>query len=123
MARAATTADVFNAVAERRRRDLLDALHDGDATVGELVDRLDLPQPVVSKHLKVLRDVDLVRPRTIGRTRVYTLNDAALAPLHDWLARYERAVNERLDRLDDYLAELQHDRPARDQHARDGGPT
>jgi DNA-binding transcriptional ArsR family regulator len=109
MARAATTTDVFNAVAEERRRDLLDALSDGETAVGELVDRLELPQPQVSKHLKVLRDVDLVRCRTVGRHRLYRLNAHALKPLHEWVRRYEELWNERYDRLDDYLVELQQE--------------
>ena len=107
MARAATTADVFNAVAEHRRRDLLDVLAEGEAAVGDLVDRLELSQPQVSKHLKVLREVDLVRCRTVGRSRVYCLNEPALQPLQDWLSRFELRTNEQLDRLDDYLVELQ----------------
>jgi DNA-binding transcriptional ArsR family regulator len=109
MARAATTTDVFNAIAEERRRDVLDALTDGETAVGDLVVRLDLPQPQVSKHLKVLRDVDLVRCRTVGRHRLYRLNAHALKPLHEWVRRYEELWNERYDRLDDYLAELQHE--------------
>jgi DNA-binding transcriptional ArsR family regulator len=109
MARAATTTDVFNAIAEERRRDVLDALSDGETAVGDLVDRLDLPQPQVSKHLKVLRDVDLVRCRTVGRHRLYRLNAHALKPLHEWVRRYEELWNERYDRLDDYLVELQHE--------------
>jgi DNA-binding transcriptional ArsR family regulator len=107
MARAATTADVFNAVAEVRRRDILDLLHEGEAAVGDLVERLDLLQPQVSKHLKVLREVDLVRCRTVGRRRLYRVNGAALEPVHDWVLRFEQLWNERYDRLDDYLAELQ----------------
>lgn len=107
MARAATTADVFNAVAEQRRREILDVLLDGEVAVGDLVRRLELPQPQVSKHLKVLRDVDLVRCRTAGSRRLYRVNGPALRPLHDWVHRYEALVNEHHDRLDDYLAELQ----------------
>jgi len=107
MARAATTSDVFNAVAEARRRELLDELRAGEATVGDLVERVGLPQPQVSKHLKVLRDVDLVRCRTVGRHRLYRLNGAALAPLQRWLRAFEAEVNAHYDRLDDYLDELQ----------------
>jgi DNA-binding transcriptional ArsR family regulator len=110
MARAATTADVFNAVAEVRRRDILDLLHEGEAAVGDLVERLDLLQPQVSKHLKVLREVDLVRCRTVGRQRLYRVNGAALEPVHDWVRRFEQLWNERYDRLDDYLAELQKEK-------------
>ena len=107
MARAATTTDVFNAVAESRRRDVLDALVDGEAAVNELVDRLGLSQPQVSKHLRVLRDVDLVSCRVVGRQRMYRLNSRSLRPLHEWLARYEQLWNDRYDQLDDYLHELQ----------------
>lgn len=107
MARTATTADVFNAVAEEHRRDILDELQGGEAAVGDLVARLHLAQPQVSKHLKVLRQVDLVRCRTVGRHRLYRVNGPALRPLRDWVRRYEVLVNEHYDRLDDYLAELQ----------------
>jgi DNA-binding transcriptional ArsR family regulator len=110
MARAATTSDVFNAVAEAHRRDILDALVDGEASVGELVERLELAQPQVSKHLKVLAEVGLVRVRAAGRSRLYRLEAPALAPLQRWLAAYEQLINARFDRLDDYLAELQAER-------------
>ena len=107
MARSATTADVFNAIAEQHRRDILDLLVDREVAVGELVDELQLEQPAVSKHLKVLRAVDLVRCRTDGRRRLYRLNGPALEPVQHWLERYTTAVNEHYDRLDDYLATLQ----------------
>lgn len=107
MARTPTTADVFNAVAEASRRDLLDALGDGEATVSELVDRLGLSQPQVSKHLGVLRAVGLVSVRVDGRHRWYRVNGPALKPVHDWVRTFERTWNTRLDRLDDVLAELQ----------------
>ena len=107
MARTPTTADAFNAVAEASRRDLLDALGTGEATVGELVDRLGLSQPQVSKHLGVLRAVGLVLVRADGRRRWYRVNGPALKPVHDWVRAFERTWNERLDRLDDLLAELQ----------------
>jgi DNA-binding transcriptional ArsR family regulator len=107
MARAATTTDVFNAIAESHRRDILDALVDGEASVGELVTRLELAQPQVSKHLRVLAEVGLVRMRSAGRHRLYRLEAPALAPLQRWLATYEQLINARYDRLDDYLAELQ----------------
>jgi DNA-binding transcriptional ArsR family regulator len=111
MARTATTADPFNAVAEASRRDLLDALGAGEATVGELVDRLGLSQPQVSKHLGVLRAVGLVLVRADGRHRWYRVNGPALKPIHDWVRTFERTWNERLDRLDDLLAHLQEDTP------------
>jgi DNA-binding transcriptional ArsR family regulator len=107
MARTATTADAFNAVAEASRRDLLDALGAEEATVGELVEQLGLSQPQVSKHLGVLRAVDLVQVRVDGRHRWYRVNGPALKPIHDWVRTFERTWNERLDRLDDLLVELQ----------------
>ena len=111
MARTPTTADAFNAVAEASRRELLDALGTGEATVGELVDRLGLSQPQVSKHLGVLRAVGLVLVRVDGRHRWYRVNGPALKPIHDWVGSFERTWNRRLDRLDDLLVELQSDQP------------
>jgi DNA-binding transcriptional ArsR family regulator len=107
MARTATTTDAFNAVAEASRRALLDALGTGEATVGELVNRIGLTQPQVSKHLGVLRAVGLVLVRADGRHRWYRVNGPALKPVHDWVRAFERTWNTRLDRLDDLLAELQ----------------
>lgn len=109
MSRAATTVDVFNAIAEQRRRDLLDALHGGEAAVGDLAERLDMRQPQVSKHLKVLHDVGLVESRTDGRHHLYRVNAPALQPLYDWVRRFEQQWNERYDRLDDFLVELQQE--------------
>lgn len=109
MSRAATTTDVFNAVAESSRRDILMAIGDGEAGVGDLVERLHLTQPQVSKHLSVLRRVNLVRCRAVGRERRYTVNGTALKPIHDWVSAFEKQWNLRLDRLDDVLAELQGD--------------
>ena len=114
MARSATTTDVFNAIGDECRRDILAVLGKGEASVGELTDRLRLAQPQVSKHLRVLRDVDLVRCRTAGRRRVYHVNAAALRPVHDWTSQFERQWNERLDRLDDLLQELQNDTTRKD---------
>jgi len=107
MARASTTSDVFNAIAEADRRDILDVLRTGEKAVGEIVNDLSMSQPQVSKHLRVLSEVGLVECRTQGRRRLYRVEPARLRPLHDWLAKYERAWNDRLDRLDDYLTELQ----------------
>jgi DNA-binding transcriptional ArsR family regulator len=107
VARTPTTTDVFNAVAEASRRDLLDALGSGEATVGELAERLGLSQPTVSKHLGVLRAVGVVHVRVDGKHRWYRLNGPALKPIHDWVRTFERTWNTRLDRLDDLLAELQ----------------
>ncbi|HXY71356.1 MAG TPA: metalloregulator ArsR/SmtB family transcription factor [Actinomycetota bacterium] len=107
MARSATTTDVFNAIAEAHRRDILDALIAGEKPVGAIVSDLSLPQPQVSKHLRVLSEVGLVRSRAEGRFRLYRLEPVGLRPPHEWLAKYERAWNARLDRMDDYLQELQ----------------
>jgi len=106
VARSATTSDVFNAIAEAHRREVLDALIPGEKAVGEIVHGLSMSQPQVSKHLRVLSEVGLVRCRAEGRRRLYRLESARLAPLHEWLGKYERALNARLDRLDDYLKEI-----------------
>lgn len=106
MARAATTADVFNAVAEPRRREILDVLVAGERPVGDLVRILGLGQPQVSKHLRVLREVGAVRVREEGRRRLYRVNGPALRPIGEWLAGFEREWAERFDRLDDVLEEL-----------------
>lgn len=107
VARSSTTSDVFNAVADTHRREILDVLIAGEKAVGAIVDDLSLSQPQVSKHLRVLSEVGLVRCRADGRRRLYRLEPANLRPFHDWLARYEQALTERLDRVDDYLKELQ----------------
>lgn len=109
MARAATTADAFNAVAEPRRRQILDILAAGELPVGDLVARLDLAQPLVSKHLRVLREVGLVDVRDEGRRRVYRFDGRPLRAIHDWVRQYERTWSERFDRLDDVLTELQQE--------------
>lgn len=106
MARAATTTDAFNAVAEPRRRQILDALADGERAVNDLVAALAIPQPQVSKHLKVLREVGLVTVREDGRRRLYRLEGAPLKPIHDWIKGYERMWAERFDRLDTVLEEM-----------------
>ncbi len=107
MARASTTSDVFTAVADLRRREILDALIEGEKTVGAIVDDLSISQPRVSKHLRVLRDVGLVTCRAEGRRRLYRLEPSRLRPLQAWLVKYGRSLNERLDRMDGYLKELQ----------------
>ena len=107
VARSSTTSDVFNAIAEARRREILDALMTGEKAVGAIVDDLSMSQPQVSKHLRVLSEVGLVRCRAEGRRRLYRLEPARLRPMHEWLAKYEQAWNDRLDRMDDYLNELQ----------------
>jgi DNA-binding transcriptional ArsR family regulator len=109
VARASTTSDVFNAIAAVHRREVLDALISGEKAVGTIVNDLSMSQPQVSKHLRVLSEVGLVTSRAEGRRRLYRLEPAHLRPLHDWMAKYEQAVNERLDRLDDYLQERQRE--------------
>ena len=107
VARSPTTSDVFNAVAEARRREILDALMAGEKAVGAIVNDLSMSQPQVSKHLRVLSEVGLVRCRAEGRRRLYRLEPVRLRPLQEWLVKYEQAWNDRLDRVDDYLQELQ----------------
>ena len=107
VARASTTSDVFNAIAEADRREILDALVAGEKAVGAIVTDLSMSQPQVSKHLRVLSEVGLVKCRVDGRRRLYRLEPARLRPLHQWLAKYEQAMNDRLDRVDAYLQELQ----------------
>jgi DNA-binding transcriptional ArsR family regulator len=106
MARAATTADAFNAVAEPRRRQILDVLAGGERPVNDLVRLLGMAQPQVSKHLRVLREVGVVDVRNEGRQRLYRLNGRALKPIHDWVRGYERTWSERFDQLDVVLKEL-----------------
>ena len=106
MARAATTADAFNAIAEPRRRQILDLLAPGERPVNDLVAELELAQPQVSKHLRVLREVGAVEVRGEGRRRLYRLNGAALRPIHDWVKDYERTWTERFEQLDVVLGEL-----------------
>ena len=106
MARAATTTDAFNAVAEPRRREILDALADGERAVNDLVETLGMGQPQVSKHLRVLREVGAVEVREQGRQRLYRLNPQALKPIHDWVKDYERMWSERFEQLDVVLEQL-----------------
>lgn len=109
MARAATTADAFNAVAEPCRRRLLDLLAAGERSVNDLVALSGLTQPQVSKHLRVLREVDAVEVRDAGRRRLYRVNGEALKPIHDWIAGFEQTWNERYDALDVVLDELKRE--------------
>jgi DNA-binding transcriptional ArsR family regulator len=111
MARAATTTDAFNAVAEPRRRQILDAIAGGERTVSDLVAVLGLSQPLVSKHLRVLREVGLVAARDEGRLRLYRLNGIALKPVYDWVKDFEHLWSERFARMDIVLAELQQAAP------------
>jgi len=109
VARAATTTDAFNAVAEPRRRQILDVLVDGERPVNDLVHLLGLAQPQVSKHLRVLREVGVVDVRDNGRQRLYRLNGHALKPIHDWVRKYERMWSERFEQLDAVLEELKNE--------------
>jgi DNA-binding transcriptional ArsR family regulator len=106
MARAATTADAFNAVAEPRRRQILDLLAAGERPVNDLVAALGVEQPLVSKHLRVLREVGLVDVRDAGRQRLYRLNAGRLKPIYDWVKNYERLWEARFERMDVLLEEL-----------------
>jgi DNA-binding transcriptional ArsR family regulator len=106
MARAATTADAFNAIAEPRRRQILDVLAGGERPVNDLVDALGLGQPQVSKHLRVLREVGAVEVRDEGRQRLYRVNGHALKPIHDWVKGFERTWSQRFGELDVVLEEL-----------------
>ena len=106
MARAATTTDAFNAVAEPRRREILDALAGGERPVNDLVRVLGVAQPQVSKHLRVLREVGVVDVREDGRRRLYRLNGPALKPIHDWVKAYESTWSERFELLDDVLEDI-----------------
>jgi DNA-binding transcriptional ArsR family regulator len=106
MARAATTADAFNAVAESRRREIVDALAGGERPVNDLVHLLGVAQPQVSKHLRVLREVGVVDVRNQGRQRLYRLNGQALKPIHDWIRNYEHLWSDRFDELDLVLEDL-----------------
>jgi DNA-binding transcriptional ArsR family regulator len=107
MARAATTSDVFNAVAEPRRRHILALLTRGERSVNDLARALRVRQPQASKHLRVLRQVGLVRVRGAGRQRLYALNGQGLKPIHDWVKTFEWHWSESFDRLADYLDQLQ----------------
>lgn len=116
MARAATTTDAFNAVAEPRRRQILDLLATGERPVNDLVLLLDLAQPQVSKHLKVLREVGLVAVREEGRQRMYRINGQPLKPIHDWVKNYERLWTARFEALDEVLEELKGKEQGDDGH-------
>ena len=122
MSRAATTTDAFNAVAEPRRRQILDLLAGGERPVGDLVRVLELAQPQVSKHLRVLREVGAVDVREEGRRRLYRVNGRALKPIHDWVKNYERSWSDRFDRLDVVLETLKQEdlRPKDDEQKEEG---
>ena len=109
MARAATTTDAFNAVAEPRRRQILDVLAGGERPVNDLVRVLGMAQPQVSRHLGVLREVGLVEVRDQGRQRLYRVNGAPLKPIHDWVRKFEQTWEARFEALDDVLDELKRE--------------
>ena len=113
MARAPTTADAFNAVAEPQRRRILEALAGGERSVNELVARLRLEQPQVSKHLRVLREVGLVEARVDGRQRLYRLEGKPLKPIHEWVRKFEETWNDRFDAMDEVLEDLKKEEKRR----------
>jgi DNA-binding transcriptional ArsR family regulator len=106
MARAATTSDAFNAIAEPQRREILVRLRAGARPVTELARDLGMTQPQASKHLRVLREVGLVRVRGAGKQRLYGLDARGLLPVHEWVGGFEEFWNETFDRLDEYVRDL-----------------
>lgn len=108
MARAATTSDVFNAIAEPQRREILVLLRTGERPVTELAQELGMTQPGASKHLRVLREVGLVRHRMVGKHRLYGIDARGLQQVHEWTGGFERFWNESFDRLDAYVQDIQH---------------
>jgi len=106
MARAATTSDVFNAIAEPQRREILVLLRAGERPVTAVAQELGMTQPGASKHLRVLREVGLVQDRRAGRQRLYGLDARGLRPVHEWCGGFERFWNESFDRLDAYVQDL-----------------
>jgi DNA-binding transcriptional ArsR family regulator len=110
MARAATTSDVFNAIAEPQRREILALLQGGERPVTELARELGMAQPGASKHLRVLREVGLVQDRRAGKQRLYSLDARGLRPVHDWTGGFERFWNESFERLDAYVQDLEQAR-------------
>ena len=115
MARAATTSDVFNAIAEPRRREIIDLLNDGRPwAVGDVVARVDLAQPAVSKHLGVLRTVGIVTVVKSGQQRLYQLEASRLKPIHDWVKTYERYWTHQLGRIKERAEQKAMDRIAKE---------
>jgi DNA-binding transcriptional ArsR family regulator len=106
VARAATTSDAFNAIAEPQRRDILALLRAGEWPVTDLAQELGMSLPQASKHLRVLREVGLVRDRKAGKQRLYGLDARGLRPIHEWVGGFERFWNESFDRLDTYVQDL-----------------
>jgi DNA-binding transcriptional ArsR family regulator len=109
MARAATTSDAFNAIAEPQRRAILTLLQGRERPVNELARALRVSQPRASKHLRVLREVGLVRVRESGKQRLYSLDARGLRPVHEWVGGFEQFWNESFDRLNRYVKELQRE--------------
>ena len=118
MARAATTSDAFNAIAEPQRRRILVLLKGRERPVNELARALRITQPRTSKHLRVLREVGLVRVRESGQQRLYTLDARGLEPVHDWVVGFERYWNESFDRLNEYVQKLQEKEHADDDRSK-----
>ncbi len=110
MARAATTSDVFNAIAEPQRREIMVFLRAGERPVSELAQELGMTQPGASKHLRVLREVGLVRDRREGKQRLYGLDAGGLRAVHEWTGGFEQFWNESFDRLDEYVQNIKHAR-------------
>src|SRR3954454_17876347 len=110
MARAATTSDVFNAIAEPQRRDILALLRAGERPVADLAHELGMSQPGASKHLRVLREVGLVHVREAGRQRLYGVDARGLRPVHEWVGGFERFWNDSFDRLETYVQGLRQER-------------
>lgn len=110
MARRPTTHDPFNAVAEPRRRQVLGAMGTEELSVNEIVERLGWNQPMVSKHLGVLKQVGLVKERRVGRQRLYRVNPERLKPIFDWVSPFERFWSDKFDRLDEILQELKKEK-------------
>ena len=110
MARAATTSDIFNAIAEPQRRDILVLLRAGERPVTDLAHALGITQPGTSKHLRVLRQVWLVRDRKAGKQRLYSINAEGLRPVHEWTGGFAQFWNGSFERLDAYVQELKRTR-------------
>jgi DNA-binding transcriptional ArsR family regulator len=114
MARAATTSDAYNAIAEAQRRQILTLLKERERPVGDLARELGMTQPGASKHLRVLRDVGLVRVRESGRERMYTLDARGLRPIQEWVGGFERYWNQTFERLNTYVRDLQMEEAQKD---------
>ncbi len=110
MARTPTTHDPFNAVAEPKRRQVLAVIGTEELSVNEIVKRLGWNQPMVSKHLGVLKQVGLVSERRVGRQRIYRVNADRLKPIYDWVAPFERYWSESFDRLDEILEKMKKEK-------------